>query len=70
MSDFLVLVVVDGVSPVAEVTAELAVHHLALSCDDLTLSVCGVSEAAALSLTFYDVRTFLNKVNILITLAG
>ncbi|XP_016894404.2 nuclear pore complex protein Nup214 isoform X2 [Cynoglossus semilaevis] len=53
--------IVDGVSPVAEVTAELAVHHLALSCDDLTLSVCGVSEAAALSLTFYDVRTFLNK---------
>uniref|UniRef100_A0A3Q3VVS4 Nuclear pore complex protein Nup214 n=1 Tax=Mola mola TaxID=94237 RepID=A0A3Q3VVS4_MOLML len=45
----------------AEVTGELALHHLALSCDELTLSVCGVSEEAGLSLAFYDVRTFMNK---------
>uniref|UniRef100_A0A665WPQ0 Nuclear pore complex protein Nup214 n=1 Tax=Echeneis naucrates TaxID=173247 RepID=A0A665WPQ0_ECHNA len=43
------------------VTVELTVHHLALSCDELTLSVCGMSEGAGLSLTFYDVRTFMNK---------
>uniref|UniRef100_A0A8D3DJS7 Nuclear pore complex protein Nup214 n=1 Tax=Scophthalmus maximus TaxID=52904 RepID=A0A8D3DJS7_SCOMX len=30
-------------------------------CDELTLSVCGMSEGACLSLTFYDVRTFMNK---------
>ncbi|XP_041825842.1 nuclear pore complex protein Nup214 isoform X2 [Melanotaenia boesemani] len=45
----------------AEVTVELNLHHLALSCDELTLSVCGISEEAGLSLTFYDVRTFMNK---------
>lgn len=50
----------------AEVTGELALHHLALSCDELTLSVCGVSEEAGLSLTFYDVRTFMNKVTTLV----
>uniref|UniRef100_A0A3B4UE06 Nuclear pore complex protein Nup214 n=1 Tax=Seriola dumerili TaxID=41447 RepID=A0A3B4UE06_SERDU len=43
------------------VTVELTVHNLALSCDELTLSVCGMSEGAGLSLTFYDVRTFVNK---------
>uniref|UniRef100_A0A8C7XN35 Nuclear pore complex protein Nup214 n=1 Tax=Oryzias sinensis TaxID=183150 RepID=A0A8C7XN35_9TELE len=41
------------------VTVELALHHLALSCDELTLSVCGVAEGN-LFLTFYDVRTFIN----------
>lgn len=41
---------------------DLTVHHLALSCDELTLSVCGLSGEAGLSLTFYDVRTFANKV--------
>lgn len=40
-------------------------HHLALSCDELTLSVCGMSEETGLSLTFYDVRTFTNKVTTL-----
>ncbi|KAE8284994.1 Nuclear pore complex protein Nup214 [Larimichthys crocea] len=43
------------------VRVDLTVHHLALSCDELTLSVCGLSEEAGLSLTFYDVRTFVNK---------
>uniref|UniRef100_A0A3B4FPG8 Nuclear pore complex protein Nup214 n=1 Tax=Pundamilia nyererei TaxID=303518 RepID=A0A3B4FPG8_9CICH len=45
-----------------EVTVELILHHVALSCDELTLSMCGMSEEAGLSLTFYDVRTFMNKV--------
>uniref|UniRef100_A0A665WPM8 Nuclear pore complex protein Nup214 n=1 Tax=Echeneis naucrates TaxID=173247 RepID=A0A665WPM8_ECHNA len=53
--------IVDGIAVLAEVTVELTVHHLALSCDELTLSVCGMSEGAGLSLTFYDVRTFMNK---------
>ncbi|XP_067431481.1 nuclear pore complex protein Nup214 isoform X3 [Thunnus thynnus] len=53
--------IVDGIPVLAEVTVELALHHLALSCDELTLSVCGMSEVAGLSLTFYDVRTFMNK---------
>uniref|UniRef100_A0A3Q2G152 Nuclear pore complex protein Nup214 n=1 Tax=Cyprinodon variegatus TaxID=28743 RepID=A0A3Q2G152_CYPVA len=43
------------------VTGNLILHHLALSCDELTLSVCGTSEKAGLSIAFYDVRTFLNK---------
>ncbi|XP_023139541.2 nuclear pore complex protein Nup214 [Amphiprion ocellaris] len=53
--------VVKGIPAVAEVTVELDLHHLTLSCDELTLSVCGVSEEAGLSLTFYDVRTLMNK---------
>ncbi|XP_070844323.1 nuclear pore complex protein Nup214 isoform X1 [Chaetodon trifascialis] len=53
--------IVEGIAALAEVTVELALHHLALSCDELTLSVCGMSEEAGLSLTFYDVRTFVNK---------
>uniref|UniRef100_A0AAQ6A4H4 Nuclear pore complex protein Nup214 n=1 Tax=Amphiprion ocellaris TaxID=80972 RepID=A0AAQ6A4H4_AMPOC len=51
----------DKIDAVAEVTVELDLHHLTLSCDELTLSVCGVSEEAGLSLTFYDVRTLMNK---------
>lgn len=53
---------VEGIAPLVEVTVDLSLHHLALSCDELTLSVCGTSDEAALSLTFYDIRTFLNKV--------
>ncbi|XP_022059740.1 nuclear pore complex protein Nup214 [Acanthochromis polyacanthus] len=53
--------VVKGIPAVAEVTVELYLHHLTLSCDELTLSVCGMSEGAGLSLTFYDVRTLMNK---------
>ncbi|XP_068430386.1 nuclear pore complex protein Nup214 isoform X2 [Clinocottus analis] len=53
--------IVEGVSALAEVTVDLTLHHLALSSDELTLSVCGMSEGPALFLTFYDVRTFVNK---------
>uniref|UniRef100_A0A8C9S093 Nuclear pore complex protein Nup214 n=1 Tax=Scleropages formosus TaxID=113540 RepID=A0A8C9S093_SCLFO len=51
---------VEGVKAL-EVTVECPLHHLALSSDELTLSVCGVSEEGGLLLTFFDVRTFLNK---------
>uniref|UniRef100_A0A8C9XQ16 Nuclear pore complex protein Nup214 n=1 Tax=Sander lucioperca TaxID=283035 RepID=A0A8C9XQ16_SANLU len=53
--------IVEGTAALAEVNVDLALHHLALSCDELTLSVCGMTEEAGLSLTFYDVRTFMNK---------
>ncbi|XP_028318650.1 nuclear pore complex protein Nup214 isoform X2 [Gouania willdenowi] len=53
--------IVNGIPALAEVTVELALHHLALSCDELTLSVCGTSEETGLSITFYDVRSFMNK---------
>lgn len=43
-------------------SVDLHLHHLALSCDELTLSVCGMSEETGLSMTFYDVRTLMNKV--------
>ncbi|XP_028829135.1 nuclear pore complex protein Nup214 isoform X2 [Denticeps clupeoides] len=52
--------IVDGVKGV-EVSVEATMHNLALSSDELTLSVCGMSEAAGLVLAFYDVRAFLNK---------
>ncbi|XP_049321761.1 nuclear pore complex protein Nup214 isoform X2 [Astyanax mexicanus] len=42
-------------------SVDLPMHHLALSSDELTLSVCGVGEDAALTMDFYDVRTFFNK---------
>ncbi|KAF1377608.1 hypothetical protein PFLUV_G00202540 [Perca fluviatilis] len=53
--------IVEGTPALAEVNVDLALHHLALSCDELTLSVCGMTEEAGLSFTFYDVRTFMNK---------
>ncbi|XP_052411630.1 nuclear pore complex protein Nup214 isoform X3 [Carassius gibelio] len=43
------------------VTVGLAMHHMALSSDELTLSVCGTGDTAELTMDFYDVRTFLNK---------
>ncbi|CAG13602.1 unnamed protein product, partial [Tetraodon nigroviridis] len=52
--------VVEGIAPLAEVTEELVLHHLDLSCDELTLSVCGTSIEGNLSLKFFDVRTFMN----------
>ncbi|XP_047665479.1 nuclear pore complex protein Nup214 isoform X5 [Tachysurus fulvidraco] len=52
--------IVEGVQCQA-LTVDLPVHHLALSSDELTLSVCGASEEASLTLDFYDVRTFFNK---------
>ncbi|XP_043952489.1 nuclear pore complex protein Nup214 isoform X3 [Gambusia affinis] len=53
--------VVKGVPALVEVTGDMSLHHLALSCDELTLSVCGTSEETGLSIAFYDVRTFINK---------
>ncbi|KAK5611716.1 hypothetical protein CRENBAI_011821 [Crenichthys baileyi] len=53
--------VVKGIPALAEVTGAMSLHHLALSCDELTLSVCGTSEEAGWSIMFYDVRTFVNK---------
>ncbi|XP_029300235.1 nuclear pore complex protein Nup214 isoform X2 [Cottoperca gobio] len=53
--------IVEGIAALADVSVELSLHHLALSCDELTLSVCGMSEEGGLFLTFYDVRTFMNK---------
>lgn len=43
-------------------TLDLPMHHLALSSDELTLSVCGAGQETVLTLDFYDVRTFFNKV--------
>ncbi|XP_051952164.1 nuclear pore complex protein Nup214-like isoform X2 [Xyrauchen texanus] len=53
--------IVENVSAVT-VTVDVWIHHVALSSDELTLSVCGVSDGADLTLDFYDVRTFFNKV--------
>ncbi|MGH0165365.1 UNVERIFIED_CONTAM: hypothetical protein FKN15_053666 [Acipenser sinensis] len=36
-------------------------HHIALSSDELTLSVCTMSRECGVIIIFYDVRTFLNK---------
>ncbi|XP_041914802.1 LOW QUALITY PROTEIN: nuclear pore complex protein Nup214 [Alosa sapidissima] len=52
--------IVEGVKAL-EVPVELPLHHLALSSDELTVSACGMSEEAGLSMAFYDVRSFLNK---------
>lgn len=49
-------------------TLDLPMHHLALSSDELTLSVCGAGQETVLTLDFYDVRTFFNKVFFLILL--
>ncbi|XP_051544894.1 nuclear pore complex protein Nup214 isoform X2 [Myxocyprinus asiaticus] len=53
--------IVESVSAVT-VTVDVWIHHMALSSDELTLSVCGTTDAADLTLDFYDVRTFFNKV--------
>ncbi|XP_053341871.1 nuclear pore complex protein Nup214 isoform X1 [Clarias gariepinus] len=52
--------IVEGVT-CQTVTLDLPMHHLALSSDELTLSVCGTNEETPLTLDFYDVRTFFNK---------
>ncbi|XP_054896045.1 nuclear pore complex protein Nup214 [Poeciliopsis prolifica] len=53
--------VVKGIPALVEVTGDMSLHHLALSCDELTLSVCGTTEETGLAIAFYDVRTFINK---------
>ncbi|XP_062340612.1 nuclear pore complex protein Nup214 isoform X2 [Osmerus eperlanus] len=53
--------IVEGIAALVEVPVELPLHHLALSSDELTLSVCGMSEESGLLLAFYDVRIFINK---------
>lgn len=52
--------IVEGVT-CQTLTLDLPMHHLALSSDELTLSVCGAGQETVLTLDFYDVRTFFNK---------
>ncbi|XP_037122167.1 nuclear pore complex protein Nup214 isoform X2 [Syngnathus acus] len=53
--------IVDGIPALVEVRVDSTLHNLALSSDELTLSVCAVSEEAGLFVSFYDVRTFVNQ---------
>ncbi|KAF5909532.1 nuclear pore complex protein, partial [Clarias magur] len=52
--------IVEGVT-CQTVTLDFPMHQLALSSDELTLSVCCTNEETPLTLDFYDVRTFFNK---------
>ncbi|XP_067826031.1 nuclear pore complex protein Nup214 isoform X2 [Heptranchias perlo] len=49
------------VASIMSVFMKLPVHHVALSCDDLTLSVSMASAEYGLVIAFFDVRAFLNK---------
>ncbi|XP_067867999.1 nuclear pore complex protein Nup214-like [Heterodontus francisci] len=48
-------------APFMSVNMKLPVHHIALNCDDFTLSVAMSSEEYGLVIAFFDVRTFVNK---------
>ncbi|KAJ8408706.1 hypothetical protein AAFF_G00253410 [Aldrovandia affinis] len=52
--------IVEGLNALV-IPVELPVHHIALSSDELTLSVCGMSEEEGLLLAFFDLRNFVNK---------
>ncbi|XP_048875640.1 nuclear pore complex protein Nup214 isoform X2 [Brienomyrus brachyistius] len=52
--------IVEGVKSL-KVTVELPMHNLALSSDELTLAICGMSDERGLLLSFYDVRTLFNE---------
>ncbi|CAI9623762.1 unnamed protein product, partial [Staurois parvus] len=47
--------------PGIEVPTTYPVHHVALSFDNLTLSVCMSSSGGGCTISFYDTRTLLNK---------